>query len=224
MQTLLIADSNDAFRQQLAEAFQPYYHVLTCRNGLEALDILCREHCECLVLELTLPELDGITMLEMAVAHDIRPVVLAVSPLFTSYAFDVAESLGIGYMIRKPCHVQTVVARMLDLKRRLKPVWASREQISRFLLWLGVPTGYDGYEPLVEALVLLAEDPRQPITKLDFYTCGLSGQPDSKARRQALKRRLGLPEHLSSNGLLEAIGLLYDREEFLALMARGDLL
>ena len=29
MQTLLIADSNDAFRQQLAEAFQPYYHVLT---------------------------------------------------------------------------------------------------------------------------------------------------------------------------------------------------
>lgn len=66
--------------------------------------------------------------------------------------------------------------------------------------------------------------PRQPITKLDFYTCGLSGQPDSKARRQALKRRLGLPEHLSSNGLLEAIGLLYDREEFLALMARGDLL
>lgn len=66
--------------------------------------------------------------------------------------------------------------------------------------------------------------PRQPINKLDFYTCGLSGQPDSKARRQALKRRLGLPEHLSSNGLLEAIGLLYDREEFLALMARGDLL
>ena len=44
MQTLLIADSNDAFRQQLAESFQPYYHVLTCRNGLEALDILCREH------------------------------------------------------------------------------------------------------------------------------------------------------------------------------------
>lgn len=64
--------------------------------------------------------------------------------------------------------------------------------------------------------------PREPVTRLDFYACGLSGQTDSKARRQALKRRLGLPEHLSSNGLLEAIGLLYDREEFLALMAQGD--
>ena len=166
MQTLLIADSNEAFRQELSEAFRPHYRVLSCGNGQEALEILHRETCDCLVLDLMLPELDGITMLEMAVAHDIRPVVLAVSPLFTSYAFDVAESLGIGYMIRKPCPVQTVVARMLDLKRRLKPVWASRDQISRFLLWLGVPTGYDGYEPLVEALVLLAEDPRQPITKV----------------------------------------------------------
>lgn len=64
--------------------------------------------------------------------------------------------------------------------------------------------------------------PRQQVTKQDFFACGLSGQANSKARRQALKRRLGLPEHLSSNALLEAVGLLYDREEFLALMAQGD--
>ena len=166
MQTLLIADSNDAFRQQLAEAFQPYYHVRTCRNGLEALDILCREHCECLVLELTLPELDGITMLEMAAARDIRPIVIAVSPLFTQYVFDVAEALGIGYLIRRPCPVQSIVTRMLDLRQRLNPVWASREQVISFLYWLGVPSVYNGYPSLVEALTILAEDPSLSITKV----------------------------------------------------------
>ena len=67
MQTLLIADSNDAFRQQLAEAFKPHYHIFTCADGREALEILRREHCDCLVLDLMLPELDGISMLEMAV-------------------------------------------------------------------------------------------------------------------------------------------------------------
>ena len=166
MQTLLIADSNDAFRQQLSEAFQPYYHVLTCCNGLEALEILCREHCEYLVLELTLPELDGISMLEMAAAKDIRPIVIAISPLFTQYVFDVAETLGIGYMIRRPCPVQAIVTRMLDLRQRVNPIWASREQVNRFLYWLGVPSVYNGYPSLVEALTILAEDPTLSITKV----------------------------------------------------------
>ena len=33
-----------------------------------------------------------------------------------------------------------------------------------------------------------------------------------RTRRQALLRRLELPEHLSANGMLEALNLLYDRE------------
>lgn len=166
MQTLLIADSNDAFRRQLAEAFQPYYRTLTCGNGQQALDILCQERCQYLVLDLMLPELDGISLLEMAVARDIRPIVIAISPLFTQYTFDVAEALGIGYMIRRPCPAQAVVTRMLDLKQRINPIWASRDQVDRFLYWLGVPSVYNGYLPLVEALALLAEDPTQSITKV----------------------------------------------------------
>ena len=166
MQTLLIADSNDAFRQQLADAFEPYYRTLTCGNGQEALEILCGEHCDCLVLDLMLPELDGISMLEAAVSRGVRPIVIAISPLFTQYTFDVAEDLGIGYMIRRPCPVQTIVTRMLDLKKRANPIWASREQVNRFLYWLGVPSGYNGYQPLVESLTILAEDPSQSITKV----------------------------------------------------------
>ena len=51
------------------------------------------------------------------------------------------------------------------------------------------------------------------ITKTDLYDMGLSGTPDSKARRLALLRKLDLPEHMSSNAMLEALNLLYSREE-----------
>lgn len=54
-----------------------------------------------------------------------------------------------------------------------------------------------------------------PITKADFYALGLTGGPDSAARRQALLQRLGLPEHMTANALLEAVNILYSREEFL---------
>ena len=49
------------------------------------------------------------------------------------------------------------------------------------------------------------------ITKADLLDKGLIG-PNSAARRAALQRRLGLPAHLTANGLLEALTLLLTRE------------
>ena len=41
-----------------------------------------------------------------------------------------------------------------------------------------------------------------------------------KAKRAALLRALALPEHLSPNGLLQVLSLLYTREELTALAAQ----
>lgn len=51
-----------------------------------------------------------------------------------------------------------------------------------------------------------------PITKADLFDLGLTGGQDSAARRRALLKRLELPEHLTVNGMLEALNLLYDLE------------
>ena len=53
---------------------------------------------------------------------------------------------------------------------------------------------------------------KEPITKADLFALGLTGGPDSAAKRQVLLKRLDLPEHLTANGMLEALNLLYDRE------------
>ena len=52
-----------------------------------------------------------------------------------------------------------------------------------------------------------------PITKTDLYELGLSGRPDSKEKRLALQKRMGLPEHLSTNALLTALNCLYSRAQ-----------
>ena len=53
---------------------------------------------------------------------------------------------------------------------------------------------------------------RVPLTKADLFEFGLTGTPESGKRRQALLKRLDLPEHLTPNALLEALNLLYDRD------------
>lgn len=67
-----------------------------------------------------------------------------------------------------------------------------------------------------------AASPREPMTKADLMALGLAGGQNSAARRQALLRRLDLPEHLTANGLLEALNLLYSREELEVLLRDED--
>ena len=62
-----------------------------------------------------------------------------------------------------------------------------------------------------------AKKPGDTITKFDLYTVGLSGRPDSAAKRAAFLEKLRFPAHMSANALLDALNLLYTREEFLAL-------
>ena len=54
---------------------------------------------------------------------------------------------------------------------------------------------------------------RNAITKQDLMELGLSGGPDSAAKRLALLKKLDLPEHMSANAMLQALNLLYSLEE-----------
>ena len=57
------------------------------------------------------------------------------------------------------------------------------------------------------------------ITKQDFADLGLSGGKDSSILRKRLLKRLGLPEHMSANGMVQAVSLLYTKEELAAEIA-----
>ncbi|MCD7919717.1 MAG: DUF4093 domain-containing protein [Clostridiales bacterium] len=58
-----------------------------------------------------------------------------------------------------------------------------------------------------------APSPAGEITTADLYRLGLTGGPQSRARRAALYRALDLPEHLSSGGLLQVLNTFYTLEE-----------
>ena len=61
--------------------------------------------------------------------------------------------------------------------------------------------------------------PAPRLTKAELYALGFSGRPDSGARRAALLQKLGLPERLAPNALLDVLNALYSREQLLALLA-----
>ena len=56
------------------------------------------------------------------------------------------------------------------------------------------------------------------ITKQDLMALGLSGGANAGARRQQLLKKLGLPERMSTNAMLQALNLLCSLEELDAIL------
>ena len=56
------------------------------------------------------------------------------------------------------------------------------------------------------------------ITKQDLFQLGLSGRQDSRAKRLRLLKFLQLPEHMSTNAMLQALNLLYSADQLCSIM------
>ncbi len=162
--TLLIADSNEIFQQALAGLLAEHHRVLLCQTGMEALEILRQEPCDALVLDLLLPQLDGISLLQAIAREDICPAVLVVSSFLSDYVLNTLGQLGVGYVMQKPCDLQAAADQVMALLRNPRP-FSPAEFVSELLISLGVSVKHDGYAYLQEAILLMAIDPTQPITK-----------------------------------------------------------
>lgn len=169
MRRLLIADCNEDYRTALAAVLSSQYHVLCCRSGTEALALLYQEHPDIFVLDLMLPELDGLTLLERVSAKGICPMVLAATPILSDYVFGCAQRLGIEYLVRKPCDIDAIASRVRDLSRRLNPPEPRvdpESYVKSLLLSLDISTKHNGFDYLREAIILMAKDPSQSVTKM----------------------------------------------------------
>ena len=93
--------------------------------------------------------------------------------------------------------------------------------------WGPLLAGSDSFRTVLEAVrrsgaTFDGEAPpqrREAVTKADLFGLGLAGGTGSAEKRRELLKRLGLPEHLTANGMLVALNLLFSREELEALLA-----
>ena len=59
------------------------------------------------------------------------------------------------------------------------------------------------------------------ITKADLDALGLSGGEGSREKRLVLQQRLGLPQRMTANALLQALNIITTREELLSMLGGG---
>ncbi len=166
MRTLLIADSNEDFRLALAEALARDFRILTCGSGTQTLELLLTQQPEILVLDVRMPELDGLTILERIRTAGVTPRILVFTPLLSDYEILTCQNLGVSYMMRKPCGLAVTIARIRDLAEC--PIRSGRNislAVTDLLLSLPLPPRQKGFACLQTALPMMIRDPCQSITK-----------------------------------------------------------
>lgn len=88
--------------------------------------------------------------------------------------------------------------------------------------------GVEGIDPDViidafrKAGVLFSErdEKKEKITRLDLYTDGLSGGENSSQKRRKLLKTIGLPELLTTTGMLEILNTMFTVEEYRELIEK----
>lgn len=195
MRKLLIAEGSEELRQALAQSLDGEFAVQTCADGEAARKLLHEFVPDLVVLDLMLPEIDGITLLRCMAEEKIRPAVLVTLAYQSPFILAALEKYGVAYAVSKPCDANALASQVCFLADSLTPeeVPAPLPELSlpSILLQLGIKPKLDGYEQLLLAIPRYLEDPRQNLTKelYDFvgHAVGKTALAVERSMRHAIQ-------------------------------------
>lgn len=191
MQKLLIAESSGIFSSALSAQLHTQFEVSVCADGQTALELLEQLQPDILILNLMLPYVDGLTVLQEASFHP--PIILATTMHMSAYVDQAVRALGVDYTMIAPS-VDAVVRRLRDLISRYGVCDTAADlqtMTVHHLRLLNMPTHLDGYRQLCLALPLFAENPQQLLTK-ELYpaVAQLCRCPDGRAVEHSIRKAI----------------------------------
>ena len=172
IQKILIADISASFCQTLCDMLGDKFQLLSCQDGLQALELLEREQPHLMVVDLTLPGLDGLALLRSAMAKSPRPACLVTTRFLSPYIENALVELAVDYVMLKPCDVQAMVERILDLSCLEIPVTIYDPSIANALINLDVSPHRQGFSCLELAVAQYMDNPGASMTKELYPTVG----------------------------------------------------
>lgn len=179
MLKILVADDNREFNELLSSYLQmePDFELVgSAYNGREALDIIKESNPDVLLLDIIMPHLDGIGVLEelALMKLDEKPYIIMITAFGHENITRRAAELGADYYILKPFSMETLAERIRQINRNHdrkstagvsphppKPVQRKvplEEKITEMLHQIGIPAHIKGYLYLRKAIMMVVED------------------------------------------------------------------
>ena len=168
MYRVLLANSSEDFSTRLTSVLQQSQHytvVGTASDGVRAIELLREVQPEILVVDTMLPQADGIAVLKAASALEHKPMLLVLADFMTEFVSSLLVSMGVQYVLLKPCTARSVLERLDEMRSTLtkSPLARNREanvvaMVTSMIHEIGVPAHIKGYQYLREAILIAVND------------------------------------------------------------------
>ncbi len=167
---LVLVDDDKSFLEALREYFSgiEYYAICgTASNGLEALDLIEKGKPDAVILDLVMPHLDGLGVIEKLRELNLEkmPQIIFTTSFGQNNLIRKAMEMGIDYYIMKPLELNTLEKRVRQLVQNtdISPSSHSKagnleSDVTRIMHQMGVPAHVKGYQYLRDAIVLVTEE------------------------------------------------------------------
>lgn len=168
---ILIADDNREFCELLKEFISQesdLHLVGVANNGVEALEIINNEQPDVVVLDIIMPHLDGIGVLEKLSQSDMpkRPKVIMLTAFGQENITQRAVDLGADYYILKPFDFTVLANRIRQLSDgasvlQYTPVVKTKNldvAVTNVIHEMGVPAHIKGYQYLRDAILMVIDE------------------------------------------------------------------
>lgn len=160
--TVLIADDNQEFSTTLATYLKNQEDMVVvgrAKDGNEALDMVSSLMPDVLLLDVIMPHLDGIGVLEQMnmIKLNKKPICIMLSAVGQDKVTQRAIELGAEYYVVKPFDIDLLITRIRELKN-YKPSSQNNNFISREIgiskpQYIDIPNNSANKEENIEALV-----------------------------------------------------------------------
>lgn len=170
---ILLADDSKNFCNIMKEYFSSVdnYEVCgTAYNGIEALELIERHQPSVVILDLIMPHLDGLGVLERMGTLKLErfPNVIMLTAFGQENLAKRAVELGATYYIIKPFDLQLLDSRIRQLTNEVIAVQPTQStvvkprnldlEVTRIIHQMGVPAHVKGYQYLRDAIILVIEE------------------------------------------------------------------
>ena len=165
---ILIADSGEDFYKLLSDRIKSEEDlklVGKASNGEDAVQMVAEMDLDILLIDVVLPKIDGLSVLERLNRMQRRPSVIITSNFSNEHVVAEAASLGASYFMAKPCDMDSLFSRVRQITSRGRPHIEQRTQraqreksleslVTEVIHEIGVPAHIKGYQYLREAIIL----------------------------------------------------------------------
>ncbi len=113
---VLVVDDNRDLTSIIHRLFMQYADIVpagVAGNGHEALDIIRREKIDVMLLDIIMPDMDGMQVLEqLKIMDGKKPAVIILSAIASSAMISRAMEMGADYFLVKPVDATTMIEKI----------------------------------------------------------------------------------------------------------------